>query len=228
MTQDTAKHSNTDTDSRWGVLFDLDGVLIDSESEYTRIWNRINEEFPTDVPNFAERIKGTTLENILMLHYPDPDVRRRVEERLLEEESHMVYEYCPGARELLDDLRAHGVPMALFTSSNDIKMAHLYHDLPGLRDYFDVVITGDMVSRSKPDPEGYLKAADELHLAPCRCVVVEDSLQGVRAGEAAGSAVLGVAGTLPAATLAPHCGEVTSTLAGYDAARLSRLLANRH
>lgn len=208
----------------WGVLFDLDGVLVDSEREYTLIWERINKEFPTDVPNFAERIKGTTLENILFLHYPDPEVRKNVERRLLEEESKMVYRYCPGAHELLEDLRRSNVPMALFTSSNEIKMDHLYNDIPGVKDFFDVIITGDMVRHSKPDPEGYLKAARELGLKNGKWVVVEDSLQGVKAGKASGGSVMGVAGTLPAKVLEPYCNEVVETLNGIDTALLHSLI----
>lgn len=208
----------------WGVLFDLDGVLVDSEREYTLIWERINKEFPTDVPNFAERIKGTTLENILSLHYPDPEVRKNVERRLLEEESKMVYRYCPGAHELLEDLRRSNVPMALFTSSNEIKMDHLYNDIPGVKDFFDVIITGDMVRHSKPDPEGYLKAARELGLKNGKWVVVEDSLQGVKAGKASGGSVMGVAGTLPAKVLEPYCNEVVETLNGIDTALLHSLI----
>lgn len=211
-------------DVRWGVLFDLDGVLIDSEHEYTSIWERINREFPTDVPNFAERIKGTTLENILATHYPDPETRKRVEARLLEEEAKMVYTYLPGAKELLDDLKRHNVPTALFTSSNGIKMAHLYKDLPDIRQYFRAIITGDMVRHSKPDPEGYLMAAKSLGLTDGHWVVVEDSLQGVKAGEASGGAVLGVAGTLPPLTLAPHSDEVTDTLQGVTAESLRKLI----
>lgn len=213
-----------ESSGEWGVLFDLDGVLVDSEREYTLIWERINKEFPTDVPNFAERIKGTTLENILSLHYPDPEVRKNVERRLLEEESKMVYRYCPGAHELLEDLRRSNVPMALFTSSNEIKMDHLYNDIPGIKDYFDVIITGDMVKHSKPDPEGYLKAARELGLKNGKWVVVEDSLQGVKAGKASGGSVMGVAGTLPAEVLAPYCNEVVETLDGIDTALLHSLI----
>lgn len=213
-----------ESSGEWGVLFDLDGVLVDSEREYTLIWERINKEFPTDVPNFAERIKGTTLENILSLHYPDPEVRKNVERRLLEEESKMVYRYCPGAHELLEDLRRSNVPMALFTSSNEIKMDHLYNDIPGIKDYFDVIITGDMVRHSKPDPEGYLKAARELGLKNGKWVVVEDSLQGVKAGKASGGSVMGVAGTLPAKVLEPYCNEVVETLDGIDTALLHSLI----
>lgn len=220
-------NNNKDNKEKWGVLFDLDGVLIDSESEYTDIWERINNEFPTDVPNFAEAIKGTTLENILARHYPDLEVRTNVEKRLLEEEAKMVYRFFPGAKELLEDLKKNNVPMALVTSSNDIKMAHLYKDIPGIKDYFDVIITGDMVTHSKPHPEGYLKAAASLNLSAGDWIVVEDALQGVRAGRASGGAVLGVAGTLSEEVLTPDSTEVVKSLVNVDAMFLRELL-NRH
>ena len=207
----------------WGVLFDLDGVLIDSEREYTAIWERINREFPTDVPNFAEKIKGTTLDNILSLHYPDPEIRKRVERRLYEEEDKMVYEFCPGARELLDNLKANGIPMALYTSSNGLKMDHLYRDIPELPGYFNTIVTGDQVAHSKPDPEGYLIAAKLLGLDEGRWVVIEDALQGAKAGKRSGGKVIGVAGTLSAETLAPYSDMVVDSLKKLDKETLRNL-----
>lgn len=193
-------------------LFDLDGVIIDSEREYTRIWETICREFPVEVENFATRIKGTNLENILSTYYPDESVRESVRARLYEEEARMVYAFCPGAREFLDRLVAEGVQMALYTSSDTHKMNHLYRDVPEIRDYFPVTVTGSDVTRSKPDPEGYLIAAVRLGVTPEDCVVVEDSLQGVKAGRAAGSKVVGVSGTLAAEVLSPYSDIVISNL----------------
>ena len=210
----------------WGVLFDLDGVLVDSEREYTRIWERIGRDFPTGYDDFAIRIKGTTLDNILSTYFPDPETRERVIARLYDEEARMVYAYCRGARELLEDLKANGIPVALFTSSNSYKMEHLYRDIPEIKDYFDEIVLGDRVSRSKPDPEGYLLAARRLGLPAGKWVVVEDSLQGVKAGKASGGRVLGVAGTLASDTLAPHCDFVVSSLEGMTAAKLRNLIIN--
>lgn len=197
-------------------LFDLDGVLVDSEREYTRIWQHIDDVYPTGVENFSTKIKGTTLPNILDTYYPDLAIRSKVENLLYEQERKMVYSYCPGARELLDGLRADGVPMALVTSSNDVKMEHLYRDLPEIRDYFDTIIDAHDVTRSKPDPQGYLFGAERLGLDIHRCIVMEDSLQGVKAGRSAGAYVVGVAGTLPADVIAPYSDEVDTTLEGFD------------
>ncbi len=207
----------------WGVLFDLDGVLVDSEREYTRIWNKINSEFPTNIDNFAEKIKGTTPNNILSAYYPGPEVRKRVETRLYEEEALMVYEYCQGAEELLKDLKKNNIPVALFTSSNKIKMAHLYKNLPEIRNYFDFIVTGEMVEHSKPDPEGYVLAAEKLGLDSKNCLVVEDSLQGVKAGKATGGKVLGVAGTLPAEVISGFSDRVVNSLKGVSTKELKEM-----
>lgn len=204
-----------------GVLFDLDGVLIDSESEYTRIWNLIDEVYPTGVENFAQKIKGTNLEDILSRHYPDPQLRRKVEKKLYEEEGKMHYDYCEGAENVLRRLKDLNVPMALYTSSNQKKMEHLYRDRPDIAGYFDYIVLGDMVSESKPSPEGYLKAAKGLGLKDGNWIVVEDSLQGVKAGKASGGKVVGVAGTLPASILEPYCDKVIDSMAVFPFELLS-------
>lgn len=196
----------------FGVLFDLDGVLVDSEKEYTKIWNKINSEYPTGVEDFARKIKGTNLEDILTRHFPDPEVRSEVEKRLYELEGQMKYDYCLGAEDVLKRLKSAGIPVALYTSSNHKKMEHLYKDIPEIRKYFDFVVLGDMVKESKPSPEGYLMAAEGLGLPEGRWVVVEDSLQGVKAGRASGGKVIGVAGTLPPVTLEPYADLVINSM----------------
>ncbi|MDE6811439.1 MAG: HAD family phosphatase [Muribaculaceae bacterium] len=198
-----------------GVLFDLDGVLVDSESEYTRIWNKIDSEFPTGVEDFAKKIKGTNLEDILNRHYPDPEIRKSVMQRLYEEEGKMKYRYCDGAEDVLKRLKSSGIPIALYTSSNHKKMKHLYRDIPKIAEYFDYIVLGDMVEKSKPSPEGYLKAANGLGLESGQWMVVEDSLQGVIAGKKSGGMVIGVSGTLPEDILAPYSDRVITTMKDF-------------
>lgn len=190
-------------------LFDLDGVIVDSETEYTRIWEQIGLAFPTGVEDFARKIKGTTIDNILSTYYPEPERASGVRQMLYDLEENMDFPVFDGARRLLDELKDREVPCALVTSSNEVKMRVLWSRNPWLRDYFHVVVTADMVSRSKPDPEGYLKGASLLGFRPGECTVVEDSLQGVKAGRSAGCRVIGVAGTLPADVLAPYSDILT-------------------
>jgi HAD superfamily hydrolase (TIGR01509 family) len=101
----------------------------------------------------------------------------------------------PGAYELLDALRAERVPVALVTSSLG-EIADAVLKSVG-RDRFDAVVTADDVTRTKPDPEPYLTAAKLLGVEPVRCVVLEDSPNGVAAATAAGCAVVAVPSLLP-------------------------------
>lgn len=207
-------------------LFDLDGVLVDSERIYTKIWEAIEKQWPTGIENFTYKIKGTTLEDILERYFPK-EVREEVTKELIRLEGMMIYGPLPGAIEFLDALRTRGIPIALVTSSNGLKMDHLWHDMPGFKEKFDVVITGDEVERSKPDPEGYLAAASALGVDPKRCAVFEDSLQGVKAGKAAGAFVIGVAGTLKASDIQPYSDIVVNAVADIYPERLEETLKAR-
>lgn len=177
-----------------GFLFDLDGVLIDSEREYSRIWSEIDKYYPTGVTDFAYRIKGTTLENILTTYFQASD-REAVSDMLFSKEQAMRYNYCNGAEELLSALRVRNIPVAIVTSSKKEKMEHLRSQHPELWERVESIVDADSVKRSKPDPQGYLIGAARIGLSAGQCVVVEDSLQGIRAGKSAGCFVVGLTGT---------------------------------
>ncbi|MCH5227439.1 MAG: HAD family phosphatase [Muribaculaceae bacterium] len=187
-----------------GFLFDLDGVIIDSESEYTRIWAQIGKEFPTGIDNFETKIKGSTLSKILSDYYHDEGTRLLVAQRLHELENKMHYSFLPYSEEFLIQLKQQELPCALVTSSDNQKMAHLYEEIPHLEELFQFIVTGDKVTTSKPSPEGYLLGAEKIGVNPQRCAVFEDSLQGVMAGKNANAFVVGVVGTLPSEILAPY------------------------
>ena len=178
-----------------GLLFDLDGVIIDSETEYSKIWRHINEVFPTGVPDLERVIKGCTLTSILTTYFPE-NQREEVKEMLYRLEGEMRYYYAPGGREILLRAREAGIPAALVTSSDDIKMSHLYEQIPELRGMFTAIVTAGDISRSKPDPEGYLLGASRLGLDASQCIVFEDSLQGLEAGRRAGAHLVAIASTL--------------------------------
>ncbi len=203
-------------ENKYGFLFDLDGVLIDSEKEYSRIWATVNSEYPTGVADLEVKIKGCTLDKILDDYYPDMATRKNVVDRLYELEGKMHYEYLPGAYELLSALKVGKYPAAMVTSSNDDKMRHLDEELPDIRSFFNAIVTADQITKSKPNPEGYLKGAELLERDIENCVVFEDSLQGVKAGKAAGALVVGVAGTLPREVLMPYSDMVVDSLAEID------------
>ncbi|UBU09612.1 HAD family hydrolase [Nonomuraea gerenzanensis] len=184
------------------VFFDMDGLLVDSE----RVWLTIETEVMARLgaewtPEHQVHLVGGSMERTVeyMLAVSGADVPpRTVREWMV---SGMVarlsagVRIMPGASELLDALRAEGVPVGLVTSSlKDIADAVLKS--VG-RDRFDVVVTADDVTRTKPDPEPYLTAARLLGVPPVRCVVLEDSPNGVAAATAAGCAVVAVPSLLP-------------------------------
>lgn len=210
-----------------GFLLDLDGVIIDSEKSYSRFWRGIDRIYPSGIPDFERVIKGTTLYDILDRYYPDPKVRADVEKRCWALESEIVYGYEDGAENLLKELKRRGIPAVLVTSSDKVKMEHLWQQLPGLRDLLVGVVDAEMVTRSKPDPEGYLKGAAIAGANPRRCVVFEDSLTGVKAGKAAGAYVVGMSGTLGADKVAPYSDIVADTLNEIDLDKLIETLHKR-
>ena len=178
-----------------GVLWDLDGVLLDSEGKYSIFWARMDEEHPTGIDNFASYIKGFHL-NRIMGYFESEEVRQQILDELLTFERDMVYEFFPGAIELVKQLRAAGIPMAIVTSSDRKKMQSLYSQHPEFPTLFDHIITGDMVTKAKPAPDCYLMGAKMLGIDIKDCIVVEDSRNGLIAGRESGARVIGIATTL--------------------------------
>lgn len=209
-----------------GFLFDLDGVLIDSEKEYTRIWSGIDACFPTGVADFAQAIKGTTLENILDTYFSAAD-QPAVKRLLYDSEQQMQYNYCDGAWSLLEELKRRGIPHVIVTSSKQDKMAHLRRQRPELFEMVDAIVDADDVTRSKPDPQGYLIGASKIGVSPQHCVVVEDSVQGMRAGRSAGCYVIGMTATFGRMRIEGEADEFLDSLDRLDLDKIIHILENR-
>ncbi len=207
----------------YGALFDLDGVLINTEPEYTRIWNEIDARFPTGVEGFALKIKGTTLPDIMARYYPDPDTDAEVRVMLAEREEAMPYPLFDGVLDFLQALAREGIPAAIVTSSGDVKMQRLFGMYPGFRDFFGAVVTDSMVTHSKPHPEGYLLGAAMLGVPSERCVVFEDSFNGLRAGRAAGGRVVALATSIPRNSLAGLADEIIDSFVTYSPEKMKAL-----
>lgn len=202
------------------ALFDLDGVLIDSEGLYTDFWAEMGRKFQLPSPTFAHDIKGRTLNSILNEFFPSESAKAEIIEEVHRFEDNMEFRIFPGAQELLRDLRLHAVGIAIVTSSDDKKMEYLFRQQPAIRDMVDIVIDGSMVSKSKPDPEGYLTAARRLGGAPADAFVFEDSFQGLEAGRRAGATVIAVATTNSAESLKGKAHAVIDGLAGFSYNRM--------
>lgn len=193
------------------ALFDLDGVIVDTEPSYSIFWGGIGRDYNVGIDNFADVIKGTTLTQILERYFPE-EVRAEVVEKLNQYEREMRYEIFPEVRDYLEGLSSRGVKCAIVTSSNLEKMDNLWKQQPWLREYFDVVITDEDVTLSKPDPQPYLIAAERLGIAPEDCVVFEDSYNGLLSGRRAGCRVVALATTNPRASLEDKADIVVDNL----------------
>lgn len=185
-------------------LFDLDGVVLDTESQYSVFWGDIGKEYLPAVPDFAERIKGQTLTQILDGWFAGlPDKQQEIIRQLNRYEEQMHFPYIAGAEAYLNFLRAHEVHTAVVTSSNQPKMAQVKRQHPELSTLFDVILTSEDFTASKPAPDCYLLGARHFGVPPQECVVFEDSLNGLRAARAAGCYVVALATTLPREEVAP-------------------------
>ena len=190
--------------NKCGVLFDLDGVLLDSEGQYSIFWESMDELFPTGVNNFAAYIKGFHLKRI-MSYFDNDEVRQQVLDKLMEFERNMRFEFFPGALEFVKQLRDASIPMAIVTSSDRTKMQSLYSQHSEFPTLFDRIITGDMVTKAKPDPQCFLTAAQQLGLDISDCIVFEDSRNGLIAARESGARVIGVSTTMSVEDVMPLC-----------------------
>ena len=206
------------------VLFDFDGVIADTESQYTVFWDKQGKDY-LGLEGFGHTIKGQTLIQIFGKYF---DGMLKEQEEIVPNlnafEQNMSYNYIPGALEFLQELRSKGIRCAIVTSSNDIKMTNVYAAHPELPDLVDAVLTSEHFSKSKPDPECFLKGMEVLGGTPEETVVFEDSFHGISAGRASGAYVVGLATTNKSEALAPLCDLVIDDFTSIDADMISKLL----
>ena len=194
------------------ALFDLDGVVFNTEPQYTVFWGAQCREFHPEHPGLEQEIKGMTLVQIYDAWFSGElsEKQALITERLNDYEAQMSYDYVAGFEAFIYALRSQGVKTAVVTSSNQPKMEAVYRSHPEFKGLFDAILTAEDFDRSKPDPDCYLKAAGRFGIAPEHCVVFEDSFNGLKSGRAAGMYVVGLATTNPTDAIRPLCDEVIS------------------
>lgn len=186
------------------VLFDMDGVLVDSEPLWftaeTGVMARLGGSWSEgDQHALVGGSMGVTVAYLLekgTRPVAPAVVERWLTESMIDLLGSRPLPVLPGARELVADVAAAGLPFGLVTSSERVIMDAV---LAGFGPQFPVTICADDVSACKPDPQGYLLAAQKLAVDPRRCLVIEDSRNGVAAAEAAGCVVVAVPGVVPIA-----------------------------
>lgn len=182
----------TQTLSARAVLLDMDGTLVDSTSVVERLWLAWAEPHGLDPATVLEVIHGRQGHQSMAILLPERDheINLRENVTMLATESSDVDGVIEitGAAALLEALRPH--PHAIVTSA-DVALMTARMGAAGLA-LPELTITAESVSASKPDPEGFLRAASALGIAPADCVVFEDSGAGIQAAHAAGMRVIGV------------------------------------
>lgn len=212
------------------AIFDMDGLMFDTERVGRDAWLQVGEQlgFPNldEVNNrclgcnqaycreiFAEEFGDKlTLDEVIAAAKP-------IQQQYYAEHGMPCKE---GLRELLPYLKAHGIKIAMATSSNR-EVAEQNLEMAGLRGYFDALICGDMVKKSKPDPDIYLTAACVLEVKPEECIGLEDSRNGIKSVAAAGMHGLLIPDLIPpdaemlasAEAVLPNLREVITWLEGH-------------
>ncbi|MBR1872953.1 MAG: HAD family phosphatase [Bacteroidales bacterium] len=199
MSAEVSKHTKT------VALFDLDGVIFDTEPQYDIFWGGICRDFMPEDPGMVSQMKGQTLTFILERWFSGSreTLRDEVVRRLNDFERGMKFLYVNGFPEFLAWLRERGARCAVVTSSNIPKMENVYRSHPELSRDMDLILTSEDFARSKPAPDCYLQAAARFNVGPEDCVVFEDSLNGLRSGRAAGMTVVGLATSLSKEVICP-------------------------
>lgn len=181
------------------VIWDLDGVIIDSADEHRRAWQRLAREEGvtlTDADFWATFGKRNDDIFAILWGPLSPEELRRLADRKEAYFRELIRETAaplPGAMELMQSLHEAGFSQAL-ASSAPIENIQLISDVLGLERYLSVLVSGETVPRGKPAPDIFLKAATELGVEPARCLVIEDAVAGVEAAHAAGMRCIAVAG----------------------------------
>lgn len=184
------------------IIFDLDGTLIDNNTFHIEAWKAFYEKkgllFSMDV--YKDQINGrinNDIFRIIMGDYitqPEIDAYGAEKEALYRELYAAHIAPINGLLGFLDNVQEADIPMGIATSGIIPNIEFMFSHI-SIRDYFGAVIDGEMITKGKPDPEIFLKAAAALSVDPQQCIAFEDSLAGIRSAKAAGMYVVGLSTT---------------------------------
>lgn len=189
-------------DRGYGVIFDMDGVLIDSNQYHKKALKSFARKYGYDLSedDLRARIYGRQNKDWIPRLFEREMTADEIEEYAVEKESLFqkvfLKDVAPvdGLMRFLDVLKEENIPRAIATSAPRMNVDFVFNHTP-IGDYFGLVLDDSHIKRGKPDPEAYLKASELLGFEPERCVVFEDSLSGVESGLNAGCKVIAVGTT---------------------------------
>lgn len=175
------------------VIFDIDGLMLDTEAISKRSWGSVmapagyalTDEVYHQMIGRTEADVRHLLADVFGSQFPFDEMYHRREDRFHELVTNEGIPLKPGLLDLLAFVEAEKLGKAV-ASSTYAKLAELKLTIAGIRQHFQIIVTGDQVRRGKPAPDLFLEAARQLGIAPAACVVLEDSQAGIRAAHAAG------------------------------------------
>ena len=199
------------------ALFDLDGVIFDTEPQYTNFWHSQCQLYHPEIPGLENVIKGQTLVQIYDNYFDDVKEQQPIiTQRLNEFEQTMNFPFIDGVEAFILDLRAHGIKTAVVTSSNVVKMNNVYAQHHNFRSLFDRILTSEDFSASKPDPDPYLKGAQCVGVKPEECAGFEDSFNGLKSVKPAHEFTIGLSTTNTAESIKEYCDVVVENYINAD------------
>jgi beta-phosphoglucomutase family hydrolase len=188
-----------------GLLFDWDGVVIDSHQAHEESWRLLGDELQTQLPEgFFKATFGMRNQQIIPMWLPAlegqtekiAEIGDRKEELYRQILRRDGIAALPGVKAFLQAARAAGIPASV-GSSTPRKNIETVIEMAGLEGLFDAIVCAEDVKRGKPDPEVFLLGAQRIQRAPEHCIVFEDAHVGIAAGRAGGMKVVGIATTHP-------------------------------
>lgn len=188
--------------TKMAILLDMDGVVVDNIQYHREAWKQFCKKYAFAFSDelFANFINGRVSKDIMEYFFGQALTQAEIDRYTEEKESIYRALYRPylqptkGLMAFLQALQQQGVRFGLGSSAPDENVNFILDGL-GIRPYLDAIVNASMVSKGKPDPEIYLKAADQLEVNPSNCIVIEDALSGIKAGKNAGMKVIGMATT---------------------------------
>jgi beta-phosphoglucomutase len=219
-----------ETMNRLAVIFDMDGVLIDSYRAHLEAWQQLGEKLGRPVteeafvPTFG-RVNREIFHHLWGDAFTDAEIDRWGDWK---EDAYrrIIMQRFPGmdgATDLLDALKDAGFALAIGSSGPPENVAAALLGL-GRATLFDAIVTGREVKEGKPHPEVFLKAAEKLGLQPRACAVIEDSLAGLEAAVRAKMTAIGITGTFPRERLAEKAALVVDSLRELTPERIAELI----